>query len=42
MANPIVKGQYKTADNPLFEVFFLANAEATITDFSGNPPKTYK
>jgi Uncharacterized conserved protein len=42
MANPIVKGQYKTADNPKFEVFYLANAKATIADFSGNPPKTYK
>jgi len=42
MANPIVKGQYNTADNPIFEVFYLADAEATIADFSGNPPKTYK
>lgn len=42
MQNPIVKGQYNTADNPIFEVFYLADAEATIADFSGNPPKTYK
>jgi len=42
MENPIVKGQYNTADNPIFEVFYLAEAEATIADFSGNPPKTYK
>ena len=42
MANPIVKGQYETAENPIFEVFYLADAEATIADFSGNPPKTYK
>ena len=42
MTNPIVKGQYNTADNPIFEVFYLAEAEATIADFSGNPPKTYK
>lgn len=42
LANPIVKSQYGTADNPIFEVFYLADAEATIADFSGNPPKTYR
>lgn len=41
MKNPIVQGQYQTADNPIFEVFYLANAQATIADFSGNPPKEY-
>ena len=41
LKNPIVQGQYKTADNPLFEVFFLQDAKATIADFSGNPPKEY-
>lgn len=41
MNNPIVKGQYQTADNPIFEVFYLADAKATIADFSGNPPKQY-
>ena len=41
MANPIVKSQYQTADNPIFEVFYLADAEAVIADFSGNPPRTY-
>ena len=39
--NPIVKGQYQTADNPIFEVFYLADAHAVITDFSGNPPQGY-
>lgn len=39
--NPIVKGQYQTADNPIFEVFYLAEAHAVIADFSGNPPKEY-
>lgn len=38
MQNPIVKGQYQTADNPIFTVFYLAEAHATIADFSGNPP----
>lgn len=42
MANPIVRGQYKTADNPIFEVFYLEDAKAVIADFSGNPPKTYQ
>ena len=39
MQNPIVKGQYQTADNPIFEVFYLAGAHAVIADFSGNPPQ---
>ena len=41
MQNPIVKGQYQTADNPIFEVFYLAYAKAVIADFSGNPPQQY-
>ena len=32
MGNPIVKGQYQTADNPIFEVFYLNNAHGVITD----------
>lgn len=39
--NPIVKSQYQTAENPIFEVFYLAEAHAVIADFSGNPPKEY-
>lgn len=42
MNNTIVKGQYQTADNPIFEVFYLEDACAVIADFSGNPPKEYK
>lgn len=38
MGNPIVKGQYQTADNPIFEVFYIENAHGAIADFSGNPP----
>ena len=41
MNNPIVKGQYDSANNPIFEVFYLENAHAVIADFSGNPPKEY-
>lgn len=37
MENGIVKGQYQTADNPIFEVFYLDNAHGVIADFSGNP-----
>lgn len=42
MDNPIVKGQYQTADNPIFEVFYLEDAHAVIADFSGDPPKEYQ
>ncbi|QHI73550.1 pyridoxamine 5'-phosphate oxidase family protein [Aminipila terrae] len=38
---PIVKNQYQTADNPIFEVFHLKEARAVIADFSGNPPAEY-
>ena len=38
IANPIVKGQYGEATNPIFEVFYLDNARGVIADFSGNPP----
>lgn len=41
MNNPIVKGQYASSDNPIFEVFYLDNGKATIADFSGNPPVQY-
>lgn len=38
MNNPIVKGQYQTADNPIFEVFYIEDPHGVIADFSGNPP----
>lgn len=41
MSNPIVKGQYKEATNPIFEVFYLDNWKATISDFTGNPPREF-
>ena len=40
-ASPLVKSIYKTPDNPVFEIFYLDDAVATIADFSGNPPKTF-
>lgn len=39
--NPIVKGQYGEATNPIFAVFYLEQAQAVIADFSGEPPKAY-
>ena len=42
IANPIVKGQYQTADNPIFEVFYLEDPHGVIADFSGNPPMNSK
>ena len=38
MENPIVKGQYQIANNPIFEVFYLDDPHGIIADFSGNPP----
>lgn len=40
-ASPLVKSIYESASNPIFEVFYLDEAKATIADFSGNPPKEY-
>ena len=41
MENPIVKGQYQSANNPIFVVFYLEGAKAVLADFSGNPPREY-
>lgn len=41
-ANDLVKSIYETADNPIFEVFTIAEGKATIADFSGEPPKKYE
>ena len=38
MNNPIVKSQYETAKNPIFEVFYIKDSHGVIADFSGNPP----
>ena len=37
----LVRSIYKTADNPVFAVFYLANGEGTITDMAGNPPRQF-
>lgn len=40
-SSPLVKNLYKEASNPIFKVFYLDEAKAIISDFSGNPPKEY-
>ncbi|SNS52690.1 Uncharacterized protein, pyridoxamine 5'-phosphate oxidase (PNPOx-like) family [Anaerovirgula multivorans] len=39
---PMVKSIYKTADNPIFEAFYIEHGAATIADFSGQPPKNFE
>ena len=39
--NNLVKSIYQSADNPIFEMFYLDEAKAVIADFSGNPPREY-
>lgn len=36
----MVKAIYQNAANPIFEVFYLKNARATLADFSGKPPRS--
>lgn len=38
---PMIRSIYKTADNPQFATFAVAEARAVIADFSGDPPKEY-
>ncbi|HWQ62506.1 MAG TPA: pyridoxamine 5'-phosphate oxidase family protein [Negativicutes bacterium] len=37
--SPLVKSIYKTADNPVFEIFHLEHGKVVVADFSGQPPK---
>jgi uncharacterized pyridoxamine 5'-phosphate oxidase family protein len=37
----MVKSMYKSAENPIFEAFYLDEARAVVYDFSGNPPKEF-
>lgn len=41
-ASPLVKSIYKNPDNPDLKVFYIAEAEAVINDFSSNPPEIFK
>ena len=38
-SSELVRRGYKSADNPIFEVFYIEHGTATISDFSGNPPR---
>lgn len=38
----MIKNIYKIPDNPVFEVFYLQDVEATICDFSGKPAQVFK
>ncbi len=40
-SSSLVKSLYQTAENPIFEIFYLKGAKAIIADFSGNTPKEY-
>ena len=37
-SEPVKRG-YKSADNPVFKIFYIEHGTATISDFSGQPPK---
>lgn len=37
----LVKSIYQTADNPIFEVFYLEHGKAILADFSGQPPQNF-
>ncbi len=41
-AIPLIKAVYQTPDNPLWALFYLDEAVATIADLSGNPPRTFR
>lgn len=40
-ASSLVQSIYQTAENPIFEIFYLEEAQAILADFSGNPPRNY-
>lgn len=40
-ASPMIRGIYQTPDNPVFAIFYLEHGQASISDFSGNPPQTF-
>lgn len=38
-SSDMVKGIYKTPENPVFEVFALRHGHVIVSDFSGQPPR---
>ena len=39
--NEIVRSIYRTADNPVFEAFYLAEAIASVSNLTGSPARQY-
>ncbi len=39
--NEVVRSIYRMADNPVFEVFYLAEAIASVSNLTGSPAKKY-
>ncbi len=40
--HPLVRSIYKEAANPDFAIFYLAQGRATLSDFSGQPPREFE
>ncbi len=38
-SSELVKSIYQKPDNPVFEIFYIAEGTAVMADFSGQPPK---
>ncbi|RDU23527.1 hypothetical protein DWV06_09230 [Anaerosacchariphilus polymeriproducens] len=39
---PPIKMLYKSADNSMFEVFYLEHGTAIVSDLSGTPPRKFE
>lgn len=37
--NPLVRSIYHSADNPIFEIFYIEHGTVVLSDFSGQSPK---
>jgi uncharacterized pyridoxamine 5'-phosphate oxidase family protein len=40
--NELVKSIYQSAVNPIFKAFYIEHGTASISDFSGRPPKKFE
>jgi len=38
----MIRGIYKTPDNPVFEIFFIGHGSVKIADLSGKPARFVK
>lgn len=41
-ASGLVRSIYKTADNPIFEIFYIEPEEIIVSTLDGQPPRFYK